>query len=72
MRCIFAAVRLRHAWADAEGQDLIEYALLCGFVGVAGLLIFPQIADTMSAAYQDWMSDISAAWQPCAPGGCGG
>jgi hypothetical protein len=64
--------RLVRLCVEDGGQDLIEYALLCGIIGVVGLLIFPEIADKMGAAYQDWVSEISAAWEPCAPGGCGG
>jgi Flp pilus assembly pilin Flp len=28
-------------WHDRRGQDLVEYALLVGFVGVAGGVFFP-------------------------------
>ncbi len=28
-------------WADRRGQDLVEYALIVGFVGVAGGVFFP-------------------------------
>ena len=28
-------------WKDTKGQDLIEYALMAGFVAVAGGAIFP-------------------------------
>jgi pilus assembly protein Flp/PilA len=31
-------------WKDTRGQDLIEYALMAGFVAVAGASIMPQIA----------------------------
>jgi Flp pilus assembly pilin Flp len=59
---------------DDSGQDLVEYALLSGIVGVAGILVFPTIAGKMSAAYTSWTSGTSASgvqavWEPCAPAG---
>lgn len=55
---------------DDTGQDLIEYALLSGFVGLAGLLFFSELGDKMGTAYNNWVSDVSATSEPCAPGGC--
>ena len=48
-------------------DDLIEYALLCGLMGAIGVLVFPDIADTMSAAYSEWVSSGKDAWEPCPP-----
>jgi hypothetical protein len=59
-----------HLLTDDGGQDLVEYALLSGIVGVAGILVFPVIAGKMGAAYSSWQSGAQAAWEPCAPGGC--
>ena len=57
---------------DDRGQDLVEYALLSGAIGVAGILLFPVIAGQMGAAYSSWQSGAQTAWEPCAPapGGC--
>lgn len=55
---------------DDKGQDLVEYALLSGIVGVAGILLFPSIADKMFSAYANWQTAAHTAWEPCAPGGC--
>ena len=60
------AAAFRFIVAD-DGQDLIEYALLCGLIGTAGLLVLPEIADKMSAAYASWVSGGRAAWEPCPP-----
>ena len=35
---------LMRIWLDARGQDLIEYALLAGFVSVAAGAVFPATA----------------------------
>ena len=34
-------------WKDSEGQDLIEYALMAGFVAVAAGAIVPGVATSM-------------------------
>lgn len=61
--------RLIQLCVEDGGQDLIEYALLSGIVGIVGLLVFPQIAAKMSDAYQDWMFEIENAWEPSPPSG---
>jgi Flp pilus assembly pilin Flp len=53
---------------DDAGQDLVEYALLSGIIGVAGVLLFPLIAGRMRAAYTGWQFGARAVWQPCSPG----
>ena len=35
-------------WKDAKGQDLIEYALMAGFVAVAAGAIVPGVATSMA------------------------
>lgn len=34
-------------WKDTKGQDLIEYALMAGFVAVAAGAIVPGVASSM-------------------------
>ncbi|MDQ5949377.1 MAG: hypothetical protein QG589_503 [Patescibacteria group bacterium] len=36
-------------WSDVSGQDLIEYALMCGFVATAALAIVPGVAPALLA-----------------------
>ena len=52
---------------DDRGQDLVEYALLSGIVGIVGLLVFPQLLDQMTAAYTNTITATESAWEPCAP-----
>jgi Flp pilus assembly pilin Flp len=52
---------------DDRGQDLVEYALLSGIIGMAGILVFPSIAVKMSAAYTSWQSGVDAVWRPPCP-----
>jgi Flp pilus assembly pilin Flp len=57
---------------DDDGQDLVEYALLSGIVGLGGWVLMPTIADAMKAAYTNWQNSAQAVWEPCppAPGAC--
>jgi len=38
-------------WKDCHGQDLIEYALMAGFVAVAAGAIMPNVADSISTIF---------------------
>ena len=38
-------------WKDQHGQDLIEYALMAGFVAVAAGAIMPSVATSVSTIF---------------------
>jgi pilus assembly protein Flp/PilA len=38
-------------WKDTRGQDLIEYALMAGFVAVAAGAIMPNVAASISTIF---------------------
>ena len=38
-------------WKDTRGQDMVEYALLAGFVAVAAAVFIPDVSVTMSKIY---------------------
>jgi Flp pilus assembly pilin Flp len=48
-------------WRDRRGQDLIEYALMAGFVAVAAGAAFPPVADTISEVFSKVQSVMSSA-----------
>jgi len=48
-------------WKDGRGQDLIEYALMAGFVAVAAGAAFPPVADTISQVFSKVQSVMSSA-----------
>jgi len=50
-------------WRDQRGQDLIEYALMGGFVAVAAGAIMPGIATSVSTIFSNVGSALSAAAQ---------
>lgn len=56
-----ALVFLIRAWRDRRGQDLIEYALMAGFVAVAAGAIMPSVASSISTIFSQISSVMSAA-----------
>lgn len=46
---------------DTRGQDLIEYALMAGFVAVAAGAIMPGVADSISTIFSKVASVMTAA-----------
>lgn len=49
------------SWKDKRGQDLIEYALMAGFVAVAAGAIMPNIASSISTIFSQVASVMTAA-----------
>ena len=56
-----ALLFLMRAWRDRRGQDLIEYALMAGFVAVAAGAIMPGVASSVSTIFSSVASVMSAA-----------
>jgi Flp pilus assembly pilin Flp len=56
-----ALIFLVRAWRDRRGQDLIEYALMAGFVAVAAGAIMPNVASSISVIFSQISSVMSAA-----------
>ena len=52
---------LRRLLTDESGQDLIEYALLCAFIGFAGATVFNSASGTMQTAYNAWVNAADSA-----------
>ena len=48
-------------WSDSVGQDLIEYALMAGFVVVAAGAIMPDVATSISQIFSQVASVLSSA-----------
>ncbi len=48
-------------WKDTKGQDLIEYALMAGFVAVAAGAIMPDVATSISQIFSKVASVMGAA-----------
>ena len=54
-------VRKLRIWTDKRGQDLIEYALMAGFVAVAAGAIMPGVATSISTIFSKVASVLGAA-----------
>jgi Flp pilus assembly pilin Flp len=48
-------------WKDQRGQDLIEYALMAGFVAVAAGSIMPGVSSSISKIFSKISSSMTAA-----------
>lgn len=46
---------------DTRGQDLIEYALMAGFVAVAAGAIMPNVSNQISTIFSKVASSLTAA-----------
>ena len=46
---------------DRRGQDLIEYALMAGFVAVAAGAVMPSVASSISTIFSQVSSVMAAA-----------
>jgi pilus assembly protein Flp/PilA len=48
-------------WQDTKGQDLIEYALMAGFVAVAAGAVMPNVSTSISTVFSKISSAMSEA-----------
>lgn len=55
------SLRLQQSWRNTKGQDLIEYALMAGFVAVAAGAIMPGVAQSISTIFSQVASVMTAA-----------
>jgi Flp pilus assembly pilin Flp len=51
MKKIRNLILMARVWNDTRGQDLIEYALMAGFVAVAAGAIMPNVATSISTIF---------------------
>jgi pilus assembly protein Flp/PilA len=51
LRLLKLAVKLQQIAKDTKGQDLIEYALMAGFVAVAAGAIMPGVASSINVVF---------------------
>jgi Flp pilus assembly pilin Flp len=53
--------RFKRFAIETYGQDLIEYALMAGFVAVAAAAIMPNVASSISTIFSQVISVLSSA-----------
>jgi len=61
VQSIIQALSQSRLWKDKRGQDLIEYALMAGFVAVAAGAIMPNIASSISTIFSAVTSVMTVA-----------
>ncbi|HXI39265.1 MAG TPA: hypothetical protein VNH83_04780 [Bryobacteraceae bacterium] len=61
MKKLTKAVIALKIWKDKHGQDLIEYALMAGFVAVAAGALMPNIASSISTVFSKISSVMASA-----------
>ena len=54
--------------ADDSGQDLIEYALLTTFIGLAVVVVFDVLRSSIGFVYGTWNSAANQIWETPDPG----
>jgi len=52
---------MRRFWRETEGQDLIEYALMAGFVALAAAALMPNVTSSISTIFSKINSLLSSA-----------
>jgi len=58
---LMAKENVRRIARDNRGQDLVEYALMAGFVAVAAGAIMPGISASISTIFSNVASTLAAA-----------
>lgn len=61
MRHLIDMVWRSKFWKDTYGQDLIEYALMAGFVAVAAGAVLPNISTSVSTIFNSVQASLSNA-----------
>ena len=60
--------------AEDGAQDLVEYALLAAFIGIAGWAVLTTLPTVMGATYGSWMDPtvgVPSRWDPPEPAAAG-
>jgi Flp pilus assembly pilin Flp len=61
MKSMAGVVWIIKTWSDVHGQDLIEYALISGFVAIAAGAIMPNVTTDVSTVFSKIASTMRAA-----------
>jgi Flp pilus assembly pilin Flp len=51
MKGLIHWISSREFWRETKGQDLIEYALMAGFVAVAAGAVMPSVSTSISTIF---------------------
>jgi Flp pilus assembly pilin Flp len=67
-KMINTALKLK-IWKDNHGQDLVEYALMAGFLGAASAYTLPAVATDIATVFSKVMFMLTGSGTDTAPGG---
>ena len=51
MKQLFANIYALRIWKDTKGQDMIEYALMAGFLAVAAAVFMPTFTTAIAGVF---------------------
>jgi Flp pilus assembly pilin Flp len=57
---------------EDDGQDMVEYALLAAFIGIAGWAVLMTLPGAMETTYKSWLNPtdgVPGKWDPPPPTG---
>jgi Flp pilus assembly pilin Flp len=60
---------LRRIAREDVGQDVVEYALLTAFFGLAALAAWASIREALGSSYTGTTSGVQSLWDPPPPSG---
>ena len=63
------AATLRRLARDEGGQDVVEYALLTAFFGLAALAAWTSLRDAIGRNYGATTTGVQSLWEPPPPSG---
>ncbi|MCB1022050.1 MAG: Flp family type IVb pilin [Bryobacterales bacterium] len=61
MKSIFKQIVQLRIWIDNKGQDMVEYALMAGFITIAVGAAYPPISDDVSIIFSKIQSLVEEA-----------
>jgi Flp pilus assembly pilin Flp len=68
MRKIIDTILKLKIWKDNQGQDLVEYALMAGFLVAASAYTLPQVANSISNILNTVIAMLGGGGSDSAPG----
>ncbi|HTU48842.1 MAG TPA: hypothetical protein VMF91_27510 [Bryobacteraceae bacterium] len=57
----FLATSLAALWSETDGQDLVEYSLLLGFIAISTISILTGVKSSMNTLWSKISSALSSA-----------
>jgi Flp pilus assembly pilin Flp len=60
---------VRRLVTEDQGQDLVEYALLAGFIGITSVATWIAIESSLATAYTRYDNRVQGLWVPPPPSG---